>query len=732
MFCVICLNCISPFVQGQRSSQGEENVELKQYQFVLEGFDGQSLKNGILYLDRTGFKFDIKGRLKLKTEITFRDEMPINIELTKNRNIAGRFTAFKKELRPDMPHLYWYRGDEKIIHVRLPITAKPQKYLIKNTKNEVLKNYPVVLKHNDQAIRTDGKGYLTVRMKILKGDLKTKVDRIDGKTIIVKSGQKVPIKRAIKGVVRNIANQQAVGNARLIIRYPNKQMKAVTTSLNGTFSIPLPDGVNPSGIQLLKFSNTKSAKYFNPRVRRQGGTWEVLVGVKTIKKNMINPSEKHIPKPKKKDFIKEDVLEWYLRVVVKKDKILARREVRRLESLAKWVEDSLERQGYKAKLGYCKMRGIGLEKKETEGKDMIEEAAEFGEEQTKNSVSTALFGDVYHLFEDQNEDNHHIASYWYGYAAQKGERYAQIQLAHMYLAHLKDTLKAIFWMKKAYRKNIPIKVENYFSRIKSCELKQDPFEHIKINSPEVLEALLEPYKILTKEMIFVQGGSYQHKFQGQQRVESLSDYAISKFEVTVEQYEAYLKDTNGGKVIDEVWMLRHPKCREKFPVVRVSWFDAMSYCKWLSKKTGLKFRLPTEKEWEYAALGGQKAKKCLYAGGNKVEEVAWYALNARVVGDKGIDYGVHIDSTKVNELGLANMAGNVAEWCYNWHETVKDIPEKARNTNVLPGNIRCMTKGGSWYFPAKNCLIFSRNNRDDKSKARYIGFRLVLVNKANG
>ena len=53
----------------------------------------------------------------------------------------------------------------------------------------------------------------------------------------------------------------------------------------------------------------------------------------------------------------------------------------------------------------------------------------------------------------------------------------------------------------------------------------------------------------------------------------------------------------------------------------------MSFCKWLSGKSGANIRLPTEAEWEFAARGGLKSKGYIYAGSNDINEVAWYKMS---------------------------------------------------------------------------------------------------------
>ena len=85
------------------------------------------------------------------------------------------------------------------------------------------------------------------------------------------------------------------------------------------------------------------------------------------------------------------------------------------------------------------------------------------------------------------------------------------------------------------------------------------------------------------------------------------------------------------------------------PATNISWYGANEYCKWLGG------RLPTEAEWEYAALGGILTNNYIYAGSDNAEEVAWFTDNS--------EGSIHnVGELKPNELGLFDMSGNAMEW----------------------------------------------------------------------
>jgi formylglycine-generating enzyme required for sulfatase activity len=152
-------------------------------------------------------------------------------------------------------------------------------------------------------------------------------------------------------------------------------------------------------------------------------------------------------------------------------------------------------------------------------------------------------------------------------------------------------------------------------------------------------------------------------------------------------------------------------------VIHVSWNDAVAYCEWLSEKTGKKYRLPTEAEWEYAVRGGQKSKHYKYAGGDELSELAWYNENS---GSKTHPVG----GKKANELGLYDMSGNVWEWCQDWYGDYSSASQ-TNPTGASTGTRRVL-RGGSWGYPDWNCRVSYRYFNSPTYRNINLGFRLAL------
>jgi formylglycine-generating enzyme required for sulfatase activity len=173
-----------------------------------------------------------------------------------------------------------------------------------------------------------------------------------------------------------------------------------------------------------------------------------------------------------------------------------------------------------------------------------------------------------------------------------------------------------------------------------------------------------------------------------------------------------------------------------FPFNSMSQRTALMYCRWLYKKTGVFYRLPTEAEWEYACRAGTNTAYFFGNDSTKVGEYAWFAGNSESkyhrVGEK-----------KPNPWGLYDMLGNVAEWTLDQYnpDYLKNIPDNSANPFTEPTSKYPKTlKGGGFKTSAGMMRSAARfksdaswNKRDPqipKSKwwltdAEAVGFRLV-------
>jgi sulfatase modifying factor 1 len=188
------------------------------------------------------------------------------------------------------------------------------------------------------------------------------------------------------------------------------------------------------------------------------------------------------------------------------------------------------------------------------------------------------------------------------------------------------------------------------------------------------------------EMIAVPGGTFlmgspeseagRKKDEGPQHRVTVSPFWIGKIEVTWEEYEAFMDACPGlpkgtSETEEDIDGITGPTppygdpyrgfSGGSRPVVGISWHAAMTYCLWLSKKTGELYRLPTEAEWEYACRAGSDGSFCCGDDESKLEEYAWYKGKSK--------HETHpTGSKKPNAWGICDMHGNAAEWCLDWYQ----------------------------------------------------------------
>ena len=155
------------------------------------------------------------------------------------------------------------------------------------------------------------------------------------------------------------------------------------------------------------------------------------------------------------------------------------------------------------------------------------------------------------------------------------------------------------------------------------------------------------------------------------------------------------------------------------PVESVSWSDAQQFVAMLSQQTGMRFRLPTEAEWEYAARGGQKSQRLPYAGTGRgrLEHYGWFCVNS--------ERCTHPVGTLLpNELGLYDMSGNVAEWCSDWMESYSE-GEQTNPRGPREGESRVL-RGGHYNSVSAACTVYDRSWYVPSGKSEYFGLRLAM------
>lgn len=258
---------------------------------------------------------------------------------------------------------------------------------------------------------------------------------------------------------------------------------------------------------------------------------------------------------------------------------------------------------------------------------------------------------------------------------------------------------------------------------------------------------------------FIMGSTRNQDEMPQSIVEVKKAFWIGRFEVSNAQFRVFDPEhdsrdehRHGYQFGQKGYSMNHPDQ----PAVRISWQQAMDYCKWLSDKTGMKFTLPTEAQWEWACRAGSStpfwfgdlsADFSRYAnlGDIKLKEFAactaykFYESTQIIENPNKYDDWIPRD-TIYNDGGfisepvgryirnpwdIFDMHGNVWEWTLSAYKPYPYKDEDGRNT--ISANTKRVARGGSWYDRPKRSTSSFRLPYRDYQKVYNVGFRVVML-----
>jgi formylglycine-generating enzyme required for sulfatase activity len=184
--------------------------------------------------------------------------------------------------------------------------------------------------------------------------------------------------------------------------------------------------------------------------------------------------------------------------------------------------------------------------------------------------------------------------------------------------------------------------------------------------------------------------------------------------VSNREYGAFLRGT--GRHEPRFWSDPRFDLPEA-PVVGITWFDAMDYCRWLNRETGTPFRLPTEAEREYACLGGLTGADWPWGSDAPSDrpELAEIAVLERT----------HVPTDVcANGFGLLCMADNVHEWCSDWYDATYYGRSPEESPAGPASGKRRASRGGAWRHQIKFNRCSARSSLDPAFEYNDYGFRV--------
>ncbi|MDH3218298.1 MAG: SUMF1/EgtB/PvdO family nonheme iron enzyme [Gammaproteobacteria bacterium] len=178
---------------------------------------------------------------------------------------------------------------------------------------------------------------------------------------------------------------------------------------------------------------------------------------------------------------------------------------------------------------------------------------------------------------------------------------------------------------------------------------------------------------------------------------NIQSFMVSVYEVTFEEYYRFAQATGRRKPKNNGWDVK------THPVIDVSWDDAIAYTRWLSKETGMRYRLLSESEWEYVARAGTTTP---FWWGTKagVSNAHCFDCKSEFSTSKPAKVGTY----KPNAFGLYDTAGNVYEWVHDcYHRGYKDAPNDGSVWEGGDCDVR-VVRGGAYRSPADSMRVENR------------------------
>ncbi len=254
---------------------------------------------------------------------------------------------------------------------------------------------------------------------------------------------------------------------------------------------------------------------------------------------------------------------------------------------------------------------------------------------------------------------------------------------------------------------------------KTVEIVKKPVQKIEVidNSDIVLKQWCEP--ITNMEFLWVPGGTFKmgcleddlYGLPNEKPAHEVEvkGFWIGKYPVTQEQWRIIMNHNPSH-------FIKTPE----HPVEQISWKASVAFCSKLTavSENNRSFKLPSEKQWEYAARSRGRVE--LYAGGSNISELCWFKENSghstQAVGLK-----------EPNGIGLFDMSGNVMEWCEDIYlENVFSKSGKVNDGTVSNLQER-VARGGGWNGDSRKCRTTARRRVAQALEYTNLGLRLVMV-----
>ena len=240
---------------------------------------------------------------------------------------------------------------------------------------------------------------------------------------------------------------------------------------------------------------------------------------------------------------------------------------------------------------------------------------------------------------------------------------------------------------------------------------------------------------LLGDMVYVKGGTFTAgcdtaRYKEREREITLDSYYICKYELSEALWDAFMNDNWWDGTYE--YYTKNPMGTNPMGTDNdrsgISCKEIQTFLERLNAYCGQEFRLPTEAEWEYAAIEGKPKAPYRFSGSNNANEVAVYKENPEEKEKKSY----HMGCKKPNGLGLYDMSGGLAEMCYNPYNTYSPdrpvTPNGKKDYKCPPGEHTHVTKGGHYQSLVHELYPWARGLWiSDGYGAWYVTIRLVAT-----
>jgi formylglycine-generating enzyme required for sulfatase activity len=257
----------------------------------------------------------------------------------------------------------------------------------------------------------------------------------------------------------------------------------------------------------------------------------------------------------------------------------------------------------------------------------------------------------------------------------------------------------------------------FITGLTSCEKEPPTQDEIEAKWPAAITTIEAGDFVLVKRSAdgFTMGDAFLATSSPEHLVKLSKSYYMCKTEVTQAQWKAIM----GTNPSDNEGIIASGTNTDNCPVNNISQNDAQDFIKALNAATGRKYALPTEAQWEWAAMGGNLSAGNMFSGSNDMNEVAWTALNSD-------GYLNEVGKLKANELGIFDMTGNIEEWTADKYDSYKATEETDPTGSTSGSNY--VSRGGYFNDSDADILSVKSRNKNRGSDKKYTrGLRLVIL-----